>query len=260
MIIDNGKDIILGYNKGKIITQRKGIIKLTEGQHVDNAFLFDIHNPRLLFESKEAYDPVEEVNEKRLYLYGKYIKHSKPNGNIRVYSEEDAVKQAAKYTVEKIMTRMSTGETDHPEYMELRLSPASILITELFENKGNFIYGKAIVLKSDAGNNLKRLLTDVSVGVSTRGTGTLTLKNKINWVTDWLLHTIDAVAIASAIETVQELIFENRFTGVNTRPLKERLNKIAASRVQSTRVHKNIITESNNGSVELFYALLKLIS
>jgi len=105
------------------------------------------------------------------------------NGNGRYYSKALWNREMDKYN-ELIEQRRSMGELDHPESTVINLKNVSHLITEYFWDKDNVI-GKIEVLPTPSGNILKELIKNgITVGVSSRGMGSLEDKGGVMEVQD----------------------------------------------------------------------------
>ena len=94
------------------------------------------------------------------------------NGNGRYYSKALWDREMDKYN-ELIEQRRSMGELDHPESTVINLKNVSHLISEYWWD-GDNVMGKIEVLPTPSGNILKELIkSGVTVGVSSRGMGSL---------------------------------------------------------------------------------------
>ena len=105
------------------------------------------------------------------------------NGNGRYYSKELWDREMQKYG-ELIKERRSMGELDHPESFVINLQNVSHLISEYYWDGDNVI-GKIEVLPTPSGNILKELIkAGVTVGVSSRGMGSLEDRDGVMEVQD----------------------------------------------------------------------------
>ena len=94
------------------------------------------------------------------------------NGNGRYYSRQLWERELDKYK-ELINERRSLGELDHPESSVVNLKNVSHLVTD-YNWDGDNVMGKIEILPTPSGNILKELIKNgVSVGVSSRGMGSL---------------------------------------------------------------------------------------
>jgi len=94
------------------------------------------------------------------------------NGNGRYYSKELWEREMDKYQT-LIEERRSMGELDHPESQVINLQNVSHIITE-WNWDGDNVMGKIEILPTPSGNILTELIKNgVTVGVSSRGMGSL---------------------------------------------------------------------------------------
>jgi len=94
------------------------------------------------------------------------------NGNGRYYSKALWDREMGKYG-ELVEQRRSMGELDHPESTVINLKNVSHLISEYWWD-GDNVMGKIEILPTPSGNILKELIkSGVTVGVSSRGMGSL---------------------------------------------------------------------------------------
>ena len=105
------------------------------------------------------------------------------NGNGRYYSKDLWEREINKYKV-LVDENRATGELDHPESSIINLKNVSHIIREMWWDGDNVI-GKIEVLPTTAGNILKALIeSNVQVGVSSRGMGSLEDRNGVLEVQD----------------------------------------------------------------------------
>lgn len=105
------------------------------------------------------------------------------NGNGRYYAKDLWEREMDKYS-ELIEQRRSMGELDHPESQVVNLKNVSHLITEWWWD-GNNVMGKVELLPTPSGNILKELIkSGVTVGVSSRGMGSLEQNGNVMEVQD----------------------------------------------------------------------------
>ena len=105
------------------------------------------------------------------------------NGNGRYYSKELWDREMAKYQT-LIEERRSMGELDHPESQVINLQNVSHIITE-WNWDGDNVMGKIEILPTPSGNILKELIkAGVTVGVSSRGMGSLEERGGVMEVQD----------------------------------------------------------------------------
>ena len=105
------------------------------------------------------------------------------NGNGRYYSKDLWDREMNKYK-ELIEQRRSMGELDHPESTIINLKNVSHLISEYWWD-GDQVMGKIEILPTPSGNILKELIkSGVTVGVSSRGMGSLEQRGSVMEVQD----------------------------------------------------------------------------
>lgn len=141
----------------------------------------------------------ESTGKKNYFIEGIFLQSEQKNRNGRVYPKSVLKKEVERYTKESIETKRSIGELNHPDNPRVNPERASHLIVSLTES-GNDYIGKAKILNTPVGNIVKGLLEDgVSLGVSSRGLGTLKESNGVNVVQDdYYMSTIDIVSDPSA--------------------------------------------------------------
>lgn len=95
------------------------------------------------------------------------------NGNGRYYSRKLWERELNKYLNDAIKIRNSVGELDHPDSQVINLKNVSHLVTEVWWS-GDKIMGKLEILNTPSGNIVRNLLEEgITIGVSSRGMGTL---------------------------------------------------------------------------------------
>jgi hypothetical protein len=105
------------------------------------------------------------------------------NGNGRYYSKDLWDREMDKYN-ELIEQRRSMGELDHPESTVINLKNVSHLISDYWWD-GDNVMGKIEILPTPSGHILKELIkAGVTVGVSSRGMGSLEQRGEIMEVQD----------------------------------------------------------------------------
>ena len=105
------------------------------------------------------------------------------NGNGRYYKKELWDREMEKYD-QLVKERRSMGELDHPESTVINLKNVSHLVTDYGWN-GDKLMGKIEILPTPSGNILKELIKNgVTVGVSSRGMGSLEQNGNVMEVQD----------------------------------------------------------------------------
>ena len=140
---------------------------------------------------KESYGQLD--HSKPFVFYATLQKHGVPNRNGRIYPEKILRREAEKYK-EMINRGMSISELNHPESSLIDLDRVAHLITDVWW-EDNVLMGKIKLLttpgfhergivssKGDVAANMMR--QGVTMGVSSRGVGSLVKKGEQNEVQD----------------------------------------------------------------------------
>ena len=105
------------------------------------------------------------------------------NGNGRYYSKDLWEREIDKY-MELVQDNRATGELDHPESQVINLKNVSHNIKDINWD-GKNIMGTIEILPTPSGNILKALIdSGITVGVSSRGMGSLEQKGELMEVQD----------------------------------------------------------------------------
>jgi len=168
-------------------------------------FLFEYLPPR---QTKSTVFTEDAKNGgKNLYMKGICMQGDILNANQRVYPASE---------ISRAITSMSQiigeyggilGEMDHPEDLKINLDRASHTITEVWMD-GVDGYGKLKILPTPMGKIIEAMLvSDVILGVSTRGSGNVDERN--GYVSDYEIITIDIVAQPSAKDAYPKAVYES---------------------------------------------------
>lgn len=156
-----------------------------------------------LFESRVG-------NDNQMYIEGIFMQAERLNGNKRKYPKSVLEKAVNRYMREQVEQNQALGELNHPNRPFVDPDKAAIRITDLWW-EGNNVMGKAIVLDTEKGKNLKGLLKGGwKAGVSTRGLGSVKKINGVQVVQEGYRLTVgvDVVWGPSAqdafVRTIQE--------------------------------------------------------
>jgi hypothetical protein len=146
-------------------------------------------NKQLLIETHSiSITPIqltENVNKKNgnLLVEGILATAEVKNGNGRYYSKSLWNREMSKYK-ELVEQRRAMGELDHPDSQVVNLKNVSHIITEYWWD-GDNVMGKIEILPTPSGNILKELIkSGVTVGVSSRGMGSLEQNGNVMEVQD----------------------------------------------------------------------------
>ena len=162
---------------------------------------------------EDSLEYITEANadgEKEYFIEGIFMQANKANRNGRIYPTEVLEKEVIRYNKEYIMKNRAFCELGHPQGPSINLERVSHMIKELYQDGDNFI-GKAKIMDSPYGNIVKNLIKEgASLGVSSRGMGSLKSRNGINEVQkDFYLATAaDIVADPSAPDAFVQGIME----------------------------------------------------
>jgi hypothetical protein len=160
----------------------------------------------------------EETGKKSHFIEGVFLQSNLKNRNGRMYPKEVMQKEVARYTKESIEKKRAYGELGHPDGPTVNLDRVSHMIVGLKEEGDNYI-GRAKILDTPMGRIVKELIDEgASLGVSSRGLGSLKERNGVNEVQeDFMLATAaDIVADPSAPDAYVQGIMENKeWTFVN---------------------------------------------
>jgi hypothetical protein len=165
----------------------------------------EIQNVKYLVES-------DGKGGKNHFITGIFMQAEKQNRNGRVYPMSVLSKEAARYNNEYVQKNRAFGELGHPENPQINLDRVSHMITSLKADGTNFI-GKAKILDTPNGKIVKSLLDGgASLGVSTRGVGSLRPHNGYQQVQDdyKLATAADIVADPSAPDAFVQGIMEGK--------------------------------------------------
>lgn len=165
---------------------------------------------------KEVYENLEYIaeanadGEKEFFIEGIFMQANQKNRNGRMYPTDILEKEVERYNKEYVEKNRAFGELGHPQGPTINLERVSHMIKSLTKEGDNFM-GKAKIMDSPYGNIVKNLIKEgASLGVSSRGMGSLKSKNGVNEVqSDFYLATAaDIVADPSAPDAFVEGIME----------------------------------------------------
>ena len=155
----------------------------------------------------------EEKNGKRShFIEGVFLQAEISNKNGRKYPFKTLEREVAKYDEGYIRKGRALGELGHPDGPSINLDKVSHKIESLRAEGNNFI-GRAKILDTPMGNIAKSLLDEgVSLGVSSRGMGSLRKEGNTNIVQDdfMLATAADIVADPSAPDAFVDGIMEGK--------------------------------------------------
>ena len=166
----------------------------------------------------EAVEEVEYITEekddggKNYKIRGIFMQADIKNRNGRVYPMEVLDEEVKKYNKNFIEQKRAFGELGHPDGPTVNLERVSHITTSLVPDGKNFL-GEAKIMDTPMGKIVKTLMDEgATLGVSSRGMGSLEPKNGANYVKkDFYLATAaDIVADPSAPNAFVEGIYEGK--------------------------------------------------
>lgn len=167
---------------------------------------------------KEHTEEVKYLVEEKLgkgkeyFIEGIFLQSNLKNRNGRVYPTEILDKEVKRYNEEYVTKNRAFGELGHPDSPTINLDRVSHMIKELRRDGDNFI-GKAKIMDTPYGKIVKSLIDEgATLGVSSRGMGSLTQKGGVSMVqNDFTLATAaDIVADPSAPNAFVEGVMESK--------------------------------------------------
>jgi len=154
----------------------------------------------------------EKDGKKSTFIEGVFLQSEITNRNGRRYPREIMQREVQRYIDESVNKNRAYGELGHPDGPTVNLDRVSHMIVSLKEDGNNYI-GKAKILNTPMGNIVKTLIDEgASLGVSSRGLGSIKEQDGINEVQDdfMLATAADIVADPSAPDASVQGIMESR--------------------------------------------------
>lgn len=171
---------------------------------------------KLIKEHTEQVNLIVEENAttkgKDYFIEGVFLQSNLKNRNGRVYPKEILSNEVKRYSEAYINKNRAFGELGHPDSPTINLDRVCMMIKSLHEDGDNWV-GKAKIMDTPYGKIVKSLIDEgAQLGVSSRGMGTVTLKDGVNVVgNDFMLATAaDVVADPSAPNAFVEGVMESR--------------------------------------------------
>jgi len=167
---------------------------------------------------KEHTEEVKYLVEEKLgkgkeyFIEGIFLQSNLKNRNGRVYPTEILDKEIKRYNEEYVAKNRAFGELGHPDSPTINLDRVSHMIKELKRDGDNFI-GKAKIMDTPYGKIVKSLIDEgATLGVSSRGMGSLAQKGGVSMVQDdfTLATAADIVADPSAPNAFVEGVMESK--------------------------------------------------
>ena len=150
---------------------------------------------------------------KKMYIEGVFLQGDIKNRNGRLYPVSTLAKEVNRYNESFVRKGRALGELGHPDGPTVNLDRVSHKITSLRQEGKNFV-GKAQILSTPMGKIASSLIGEgVTLGVSSRGIGSLKMNNEGHNVVgeDFQLATAaDIVADPSAPDAFVSGIMEGK--------------------------------------------------
>jgi hypothetical protein len=152
---------------------------------------------------------VNEANKQTSYIIsGPFMKADVPNRNGRVYKREISNSAIAKLRP-MVQERRIRMLVDHPEFFSgpKLLNTGAVLIDITDVQDDGYAYYKAKIVDTTVGKELKAIISESKVGVSTRGSGEVReeeivgYEGKYDVIYDWELSSIDFVDDPAVLDT-----------------------------------------------------------
>lgn len=194
--------------------------------------------------------------KKNYSIKGIFMQSDVKNKNGRIYPQNILQREVVRYNRDFINKNRAFGELGHPEGPTVNLERVSHMIKSLYPDGNNFI-GEAKILDTPYGKIVKSLIDEgASLGVSSRGMGTLQNTGNANLVKDdyYLATAADIVADPSAPDAFVEGIMEGKEWVWDNGKLKEQ--DIDELKLQVERAQREQRAEINARVFESFLTKL----
>ena len=194
--------------------------------------------------------------KKNYSIKGIFMQSDVKNKNGRIYPQHILQREVVRYNKDFINKNRAFGELGHPEGPTVNLERVSHMIKSLYPDGNNFI-GEAKILDTPYGKIVKSLIDEgASLGVSSRGMGTLQNTGRANVVKDdyYLSTAADIVADPSAPDAFVEGIMEGKEWVWDNGKLKEQ--DIDELKLQVERAQREQRAEINARVFESFLTKL----
>ena len=183
--------------------------------------------------------------DQKHYIKGVFLQSECVNRNGRMYPFSIMEKEVNRYNDNFILKGRALGELGHPDGPTINLDRVSHKICELTRDGNNFM-GKAQLLETPMGKIASSLIKEgVTLGVSSRGVGSLRMTNEGHKVVgdDFMLATAaDIVADPSAPDAFVQGIMEGKEWIWDGGILREELAQRTQKRI-NTLVDQRILEE-----------------
>ena len=191
-------------------------------------------------------------SKKKLYIEGTFLQGEIKNRNGRIYPVSTLANEVTRYNESFVNKGRALGELGHPDGPTVNLDRVSHKITSLKQEGNNFV-GKAQILNTPMGKIASSLIEEgVTLGVSSRGVGSLREENGVKYVgEDFQLATAaDIVADPSAPDAFVNGIMEGKEWvwegGILREELAERTKKSINTLVDQRRLEEHKLNLFND--------------
>ena len=190
--------------------------------------------------------------KKKMYIEGVFLQGEIKNRNGRMYPLNTLSREVNRYNESFVNKGRALGELGHPDGPTVNLDRVSHKITSLKQEGNNFV-GKAQILNTPMGKIASSLIEEgVTLGVSSRGVGSLREQNGVKYVgEDFQLATAaDIVADPSAPDAFVNGIMEGKEWvwegGILREALAERTKKSINTLVDQRRLEEHKLNLFND--------------
>jgi len=190
---------------------------------------------------------------KKMFIEGIFLQGDVKNRNGREYPVHILEREVNRYNECFIQKGRALGELGHPDGPSINLDRVSHMITSLVREGNNFT-GRAQLLSTPMGKIAQSLISEgVTLGVSSRGVGSLIQTNEGHKVVgeDFMLATAaDIVADPSAPDAFVQGIMEGKewvfANGELTEQLVEKTNRRINTLVSQRQLNEHKVKLFNN--------------
>jgi len=199
----------------------------------------------------------EKDGKKSTFIEGVFLQSEIKNRNGRLYPKEIMQREVNRYIEESVNKNRAYGELGHPDGPTVNLDRVSHMIVSLKEDGNNYI-GKAKILNTPMGNIVKTLIDEgASLGVSSRGLGSIKEQDGINEVQDdfMLATAADIVADPSAPDAFVQGVMESKewvmvdgiWTARDVEQAQQTISKASSRELEEAKlkVFENFLTRLN---------------
>lgn len=188
-------------------------------------------------------------NSKNLFINGIFMQSEVKNRNGRIYPSNILDREVTKYIQEKVNHNKALGELNHPTSPKINPDRVCHRIVSL-EKDGNNWIGKSLILNTPCGNIVKGLIEGgASIGVSSRGIGSLNQKEDVNYVMDdYMLCCVDVVVDPSApdayingiMENVEWIFENNKLIAIQADKSKEIIKETSKNKLDEVKIEEYV--------------------